>query len=223
MKRTITLIASAILLTLTLKLALAMALPGRTDYQDAMTAANNLYLAAEYGAAARIYEQILAQGHEADSALHYNLGNAYFQQGDVSRALLSYERAAALSPRDSDIRANLEAARGLAGGLPTGTSVPSAAPGLISELYAGSHWLSLNESGLLALALWLAAGFLFLASRLLRTRRLQLLARSALVAAMLLFLLSAVALGGRLYLDSHMPQSPGVQAGMAIEGSLQLP
>lgn len=215
MKRNIVLITSALLLTLALVVALAMALPGRADYQDAITAANNLYLAGEYAAAARIYEQIISQGHAADSAVQYNLGNAYLQQGDVSRALPRFEQAASLSPRDGDILANLEAARALAAGMRAGPSTTAATPLLLSELTAASAWLSLNELALLALAVWLAVGFLLLATRLLRSPKPRMLARAALVAVVVLFLLSAVTLGGRLYLDSRAPDLPGVQAGLA--------
>ena len=41
----------------------------------------------------------------------YNLGNCYFQLGDLAQALVSYERALRLSPRDSDIIENLNYVR----------------------------------------------------------------------------------------------------------------
>lgn len=47
----------------------------------------------------------------SDPALLYNLGNCYYQLGDFAGALVSYERARRLAPRDSDIRENLNHVR----------------------------------------------------------------------------------------------------------------
>ena len=57
-----------------------------------------------------LYEKILAGGHESGN-LYFNLGNAYFKTGDVGRAVLEYERALRLIPRDPDLHANLGYAR----------------------------------------------------------------------------------------------------------------
>ena len=42
-----------------------------------------------------------------DPQAHYNLGNACFKAGRLGEAVLWYERALRLAPRDADIRANL--------------------------------------------------------------------------------------------------------------------
>jgi tetratricopeptide (TPR) repeat protein len=52
----------------------------------------------------------LASGHES-GPLYFNLGNAYFKTADVGRAVLQYERALRLIPRDPDLHANLGYAR----------------------------------------------------------------------------------------------------------------
>ncbi len=44
-------------------------------------------------------------------ALIYNMGNCFYQLGDYPRALVCYERARYLQPRDSDITGNLELTR----------------------------------------------------------------------------------------------------------------
>ncbi len=44
-------------------------------------------------------------------ALLYNMGNCFYQLGDYPRALVCYERARYLQPRDSDIAGNLELTR----------------------------------------------------------------------------------------------------------------
>jgi tetratricopeptide (TPR) repeat protein len=74
--------------------------------------AGELYGAERYADAAAAYERVLAQGVESGN-LYFNLGNAYFKQGDVGRAVLGYERARLLLPRDPDVAANLAYARTL--------------------------------------------------------------------------------------------------------------
>ena len=41
----------------------------------------------------------------------FNWGNALFKSGQLGRAIAVYRRAEALSPRDPDLRANLQFAR----------------------------------------------------------------------------------------------------------------
>ena len=48
---------------------------------------------------------------DVSPALLYNMGNCFYQLGDYPRALVCYERARYLSPRDSDIAGNLELTR----------------------------------------------------------------------------------------------------------------
>ena len=74
--------------------------------------ANQLYQQGDYQGALDHYQQVLADGWEA-SALYYNVGNAYFKLGHLGQAILFYERAHRLAPRDADVRANLQLARSL--------------------------------------------------------------------------------------------------------------
>ena len=64
-----------------------------------------------YQSAALRYERLIEEGGIRNAKLFYNLGNAYFRSGDFGRAILSYRRAQALAPSDSNVRQNLEAAR----------------------------------------------------------------------------------------------------------------
>lgn len=72
--------------------------------------ANEAYEQRDYTAAVGLYEGFLSRGVES-AEIYYNLGNAYFKQGDVGRAVLNYLRAERLNPADEDIRHNLEFAR----------------------------------------------------------------------------------------------------------------
>ncbi len=72
--------------------------------------ANSLYAAGEYQAARDRYLEVVAGGME-DAWLFYNLGNAWFKSGELGKAILWYERARRLEPRDPDILHNLRFAK----------------------------------------------------------------------------------------------------------------
>ena len=67
------------------------------------------YAKGNYQQAIKDYEELLKEGMSAE--LYYNLGNAYYRTDNITRAILSYERAQMLSPGDADIRFNLQLAR----------------------------------------------------------------------------------------------------------------
>ncbi len=72
---------------------------------------NEQYLAGHFKQATAAYGAVLASG-EASAALHYNLANAYFRQGQKGAAMLHYLRAMRLDPRDRDLRWNLDVLKG---------------------------------------------------------------------------------------------------------------
>ncbi len=53
------------------------------------------------------YESIIADGFESGQ-IYYNLANSYFKNNQLGQAILSYERALRLMPRDSDIKFNYQ-------------------------------------------------------------------------------------------------------------------
>ena len=57
------------------------------------------------------YEYVLGKGAQATSALHMNLGNAYWFSGDKGRAILNYQRGLHLAPDNNDLHHNLSYAR----------------------------------------------------------------------------------------------------------------
>jgi tetratricopeptide (TPR) repeat protein len=72
--------------------------------------ANELYVSENYQEAVDTYTQIMDSGLES-AKLYFNLGNAYYKTGDISNAILNYERAKILAPQDKDIAFNLSLAR----------------------------------------------------------------------------------------------------------------
>jgi tetratricopeptide (TPR) repeat protein len=78
--------------------------------QDAFADANQRFKAGDYAGAAAAYEKVLAdEGPRA--SVYYNLGNAYQNLKQFGPAILAYERARLLTPRDPDLLANLALAR----------------------------------------------------------------------------------------------------------------
>lgn len=73
-------------------------------------AAIEAYRNQAYKRSIELYEALVASGLEENresAQLYYNLGNAYFRDRQLGKAILNYERAHLLSPGDSDIRHNL--------------------------------------------------------------------------------------------------------------------
>jgi hypothetical protein len=119
---------------------------------------NRLYQESDFAGAVNAYESVLSAGLES-SDLYYNLANAYFKRGMLGRAILNYERALRLRPRDPDVRANLDLARSL-----TADEIDPLPRFWLFSL--GSWWVSLLPKGALrivvALTYLLVAGGLCL-------------------------------------------------------------
>lgn len=169
---------------------------------DAISAANQLYAGGHYDEVVRIYEQLIAQGIE-DDIIYFNLGNAYYRQGDLGRAVLNYSRAVELNPREDDYRANLELTRTKA---QSAFGLENQAPGpvsLVADLTA--NWLTLDETAVLALALWFAVGFLLLARSMLSQKNSRQALGVVIGMALFLLLLTGLSLGSRIISERQGP------------------
>lgn len=80
--------------------------------EEIIARGNQAYQDGEYEAAIEAYEAVRQSGFTSPG-LEYNLGNAWFKAGSLSRSILHWERARRLAPADDDILANLELARSL--------------------------------------------------------------------------------------------------------------
>lgn len=144
--------------TTILLLILLVVFPSRTSAQNtgdisaAFDAANKLYAQGKFAEAASAYENLALSG-TVSPVLYFNLGNAFFKSSQMGRAIAAYRQAEQLTPRDPDVRANLQFARNQVQG-------PTLRPGRW-ERWLGT--LNLNEwTGLSAAALWLTFGLLTL-------------------------------------------------------------
>jgi len=96
-----------VLAALLLAAPLAAVPPERDhEYQQAHLA----YRETRFQAAYDGYERLLGAAGD-DGQLLYNLGNAAFRLDQIGRAILFYERALVLLPRDADLKFNLTHAR----------------------------------------------------------------------------------------------------------------
>ncbi len=96
-----------------------------------------LYEEGNYLQSISTYQSIIKKGIK-NSTIYYNLGNAYFKNEQLGEALVFYERAFRLSPRNEDIRFNLTFARLQASGKKT--------QGIFKKFFSNIyHFLSINE------------------------------------------------------------------------------
>jgi hypothetical protein len=97
---------------------LAMAAVSLNAFAGPVTAtferANQAYASGQFVEAVRGYEEVIAQRGFSAPVL-FNLANAFQRTGEQGRAILNYERAQWLAPRDSAIATNLLLARRKAG------------------------------------------------------------------------------------------------------------
>jgi tetratricopeptide (TPR) repeat protein len=107
--------AGLVLLTFALLAACAFSFTVKAaNAGPAFDQANAAFASGNDRAAIAQYEAILA--HNGSSApVLFNLGNAYYHVGQFGKAILDYERAQILAPRDTSIATNLRLAREKAG------------------------------------------------------------------------------------------------------------
>jgi len=72
--------------------------------------ANRYYDSGNFKSAIQNYQKLLERGVK-DATVYYNLGNAYFRDKQLGKAILYYRKAQKLSPRDNDIATNLNYSR----------------------------------------------------------------------------------------------------------------
>ncbi|NQT23211.1 MAG: tetratricopeptide repeat protein, partial [Candidatus Omnitrophica bacterium] len=155
--------------------------------------ANDFYEKAKYDDAIREYKKLLERGLE-DGNLYYNLGNAYFKKGELGEAIVNYERAKRLIPRDRDLEANYKHA----GSLVKGKGAPFKKIWILRLLDNFFNSFTLNTMTIMISLLYLAIALTIIVGVVLRIPRMQ----KVLVLVILggLFLVNAVFLRNRISL-----------------------
>lgn len=83
---------------------------GDFSFERSKADADSAYVLGDYLHSISLYESILNSGLESVD-IYYNLGNSYYKNSNLSKAIINYERALLLSPNDDDIRFNLDLAK----------------------------------------------------------------------------------------------------------------
>jgi len=181
---------------------------------QAVSAANRLYEAGNYDEASKIYTQLISQGVQS-SAVYFNLGNAYYQQGDLGRSILNYQRAAHLDPRDKDIRSNLEMARDSA------VDIYPQEPGgpIILVANLTGNWLTPNETAWLLLSLWFLLGFLVMIRAQLNSHGARHGVEYVLLLTVLFLMIGGLSFGSRVYLERMQPDGVIVAPVVAVSSA----
>ena len=154
--------------------------PAVTNSAEAMTA----YDSGKFEDAGKYYASQLVKSRPSARVL-YNMGNCLYKLGDLPRALICYERASRLAPRDSDILENLNLVRRKLG-LPEKYLIASPAdiPPYLRDSLRPDEWLLLLSFGV-------ALIFIGLGIRRLAEKRLPF--RILLISGLVLIVISAAA------------------------------
>ncbi|MCL2027072.1 MAG: tetratricopeptide repeat protein [Bacteroidales bacterium] len=89
-------------LNITIALLLTLQAFAKTTFEQG----NEYYIAEEYRKAMETYMAVVESG-TVSAELYFNLGNSCFRLGDYPSAILYYEKAKRLSPKDEEILMNL--------------------------------------------------------------------------------------------------------------------
>jgi tetratricopeptide (TPR) repeat protein len=130
-----------------LVVALAFAARSYAGAPSTLDSTNRAFAEGHYTEAAAGFEQLVAkEGYSAP--LLFDLGNAYLRDGRPSRAMLAYERAQLLAPRDEAIASNLAVARAAASTTDDRSTVGRLARALPMSgwawLAAGGFWIAVS-------------------------------------------------------------------------------
>jgi tetratricopeptide (TPR) repeat protein len=211
MKRsTFSLILITLLLLAGLLLALTVLSPKVSADATAVDAANKLTMSGHYAEAVQLYEEQVARGVQ-DSALYFNLGNTYFHQGDLGRAVLNLERAAQLNPRDADIANNLSLVREQ-----TTELFSEEAVGPLAVLANVTGWMTGNETAVLVLGFWFLLGFLFLVHRQVKSGKARKAVQVGAALALALLLITGASMASRAFLEQTQPAGIVVSPTVAV-------
>ena len=182
---------------------------------------NKAYQNGKYEEAISDYQQILKMGYESPE-LYYNLGNAYYKTHKIGPAVLYYNRALKLAPRDEDIRHNLELVN-----LRVVDRIPS-----IPELFYIRYFKSFRNLFGTGTLFWITAIFYVLTilsivlALLVRNRGFRNVSRQLAWALGIVFLVFAFTLGTKAWAQTHtveavvLAQKVDVKSAPAKDGTL---
>lgn len=172
--------------------------------RDEIDRAAAAYQNGDYETAITLYETLVASGAQ-DGAVFFNLGNVYYQSGDLGHALVNYRRAQNLTPRDADLNVNMALSRARR------LDIQGDETGLLESLgVLTTGVLTSIELGWITLALW-TLWFGLLSAAVLRAQWRDAL-RAPLIILGVIALAGIVLLGSRLYVASSTPSAVVIES-----------
>ena len=185
--------------------------------------AARLYAGGEPRLAAQLYHELLAAGVE-ETALYYNLAQAYLDVDDLPRAAWALYNAQRLAPRNGQIRAERRATFEklllTKSALGKDVALTESFATFHAAVYADAvseQWITVDEHAVVALVLWLAAGLcvaLLISGALSPPQRQRL--RSLTLSLGFVCLLTAILLAGRIMVARSFTTAVVVDASVAV-------
>ncbi len=166
--------------------------------------ANSNYEKGNFAEAEKLYRTIVEYGIQ-NSAVFYNLGNAYFKQDQLGEAILSYEKSLRLNPHDREAQQNLQLANHL---IYDRVEKEELSPPLQFALWLHTLF-SLNTQLIVAIILFYLSSFLF-ASLIVRKRRGLSTDLPILLLSVLLFFLVLFSISGAVKIHDLEKVSYGI-------------
>lgn len=142
-------------------LFLAFLFAGVSSFAQAdIQTASDAYRKGDYKQSIALLEKIVQQNlqqNQESAEVYYNLGNAYFRNGQNTLAILNYERALIVNPSDKDIRHNLRFARKrtVDGAGASGNALLSDTRNSVQDLFSAFGW------GILAISMFVITLIVF--------------------------------------------------------------
>lgn len=155
--------------------------------------ANNAYETGNYSAAIGLYESVIAQG-ERSGEIYFNLGNAYYLNGQPGQALLNYRRAESYLPRDTIIAERIALVRS-----ERVDGITPETDWLVISANITADYLTLTETGAMVLVIWILF-FVILAIGMRRRQWLVLISVFGVVTVVAVGLLMA-----RVFVETRQP------------------
>ena len=160
-------------------------------------AGTEAYKKGNYEEAVKNDESIIESGWESGAA-YFNLGNSYYRLGQTGKAMLNYERARRLIPRDGDLSFNMKVARDK-----SNAQDPFEEKNIFEKVLSKfiQFYSQAEMTGMLSLSLFLLAAFYLLG---LYWRWPQSLRRGLLLTCAVIFIIFFVGLAGKIKEEKNL-------------------
>ncbi|HDP98667.1 MAG TPA: tetratricopeptide repeat protein [bacterium] len=153
--------------------------------------ASERYQQDKYDEAIAVYQEILNNGYESWQ-LYYNLGNCYYRIGKLGKALVNYERAYRLNPKNEDVEFNLRLAN-------TRTVDNIVTPPLYKTIQQIKYFIDIKSLAWIVLSLYFVVVLLIIVKILWRNIRAQKWLMGFVIPLAIVFVLFAALLTVRIH------------------------